>query len=179
ARAPSTNDIVEGLQSWLRTHPRDAAAYGQLGEAYLQRGRETGDPTFYARADAALATALDLAPDDFEAMISRGALALTRHQFSEALVWAERARTLNPYRSAIDGIVGDANLELGTYDAAVEAFQAMIDRRPDLASYSRVSYARELLGDVDGAITAMQQAVKPGPPTRENTAWCRVQLGNL
>jgi tetratricopeptide (TPR) repeat protein len=42
-----------------------------------------------------------------------------------------------------------------------------------------VSYARELRGDVQGAIEAMEQAVDAGSPAAENTAWCRVQLGNL
>jgi tetratricopeptide (TPR) repeat protein len=42
-----------------------------------------------------------------------------------------------------------------------------------------VSYARELNGDVDGAIQAMQQAIAAGGPAAENTAWCRVQLGHL
>jgi len=177
--SPTTSSTVEALQTWLRTHPTDARAYGQLGEAYLQRGRETGDPSYYSKADASLTSALDLAPADFEAMVSRGSLALTRHQFEEALVWAERARAINPYRSAIYGIIGDARIELGQYDAAFEAYQEMMDRRPELASYSRVSYARELLGDIDGAIVAMQQAVKLGAPNGENTAWCRVQLGNL
>lgn len=179
ATSLSTTGRIEDLQAWLRTHPADGEAFSQLGDSYLQRARETADPSYYTRAEAALTKALELDPNDFEAMISLGALALSRHQFPDALAWAERARTINPYRSAIDGIVGDAQLELGNYDAAFDAYQAMMDRRPDLASYSRVSYARELLGDTDGAITAMRQAVKLGPRAGENTAWSRVQLGNL
>ena len=35
--------------------------------------------------------------------------------------------------------------------AASWTFQTMIDLRPDLASYTRVSYARELHGQMDGA----------------------------
>src|SRR5205085_2357239 len=77
------------------------------------------------------------------------------------------------------GVVGVAQIELGKYDEAVSTFQKMVDLRPDLSSYSRVSYARELYGDVPGAIEAMQQAVSAGSPAAENTAWTRVQLGNL
>jgi tetratricopeptide (TPR) repeat protein len=65
------------------------------------------------------------------------------------------------------------------YDAAVSNIQTMVDLRPDLGSYSRVSYARELHGDLDGAIEAMQRAVRAGGPTTENTEWARVQLGHL
>jgi tetratricopeptide (TPR) repeat protein len=42
-----------------------------------------------------------------------------------------------------------------------------------------VSYLRELNGDMQGAIDAMKSAVTAGSPLAENTAWCRVQLGNL
>lgn len=55
----------------------------------------------------------------------------------------------------------------------------MIDLRPDLASYSRVSYIRELMGDRDGALTAMEQAASAGASYAENVAWVHVQLGNL
>ena len=76
-------------------------------------------------------------------------------------------------------MITDAYVELGNYSGAVEAAQNMVNTRPDLSSYSRVSYVRELHGDVPGAITAMQQAVEAGSPAAENTNWCRVQLGLL
>ena len=86
---------------------------------------------------------------------------------------------LAPRSAAGTACVGDAALELGQYERAVEAFQAMIDLRPDLASYSRVAYARELHGDLPGAIEAMQRAVNAGAPRTEGTNWARVQLGHL
>jgi tetratricopeptide (TPR) repeat protein len=55
----------------------------------------------------------------------------------------------------------------------------MVDLRPDLASYSRVSYLRELHGDLAGAIEAMELALEAGGPTAENTEYVRVQLGHL
>ena len=50
------------------------------------------------------------------------------------------------------GVRVDALVELGRYAEAVTALQQMVDLRPDLESYSRVSYLRELHGDVPGAI---------------------------
>jgi tetratricopeptide (TPR) repeat protein len=41
------------------------------------------------------------------------------------------------------------------------------------------SYLRELNGDIEGAIQAMQMAIDAGAPDGENTAWCMVQLGTL
>jgi tetratricopeptide (TPR) repeat protein len=79
----------------------------------------------------------------------------------------------------IYGVIADAQTELGLYDDAVQTLQTMIDMRPDLSSYSRISYARELHGDLAGAVEAMQAAVTAGGPATENSAWVRVQLGNL
>src|SRR4029078_12748706 len=51
--------------------------------------------------------------------------------------------------------------------------------RPDLRSYSRISYLREIFGDYEGAKEAMKMAVKAGGPGMEQTEWCRVYLGKL
>jgi tetratricopeptide (TPR) repeat protein len=112
-------------------------------------------------------------------MKGMGLLALSRHQFQEALEWGERARQLNPSDPHTYGVIGDAYVELGRYQEAWNAFQKMVDLRPDLSSYSRVSYARELTGDTTGAIEAMKRAVDAGGPNTENTNWTRVQLGHL
>jgi tetratricopeptide (TPR) repeat protein len=55
----------------------------------------------------------------------------------------------------------------------------MISIRPDLRSYSRISYLREIYGDYPGAIEAMKLAVEAGAPGEESTEWSRVQLGQL
>jgi tetratricopeptide (TPR) repeat protein len=73
----------------------------------------------------------------------------------------------------------DALVELGDYDGAVAAAQTMVDLRPDTASYSRVSYLRELHGDSKGAVEAMRMAVgAASPKDPEGVAWCRVHLGD-
>jgi len=177
--AARTDGDVEALQARLRTQPNDQDAYAALGTAYLRKARENGDPGYYTRAEGALTRALELRPDNVEALAGMGTLALARHRFDEALAWGQRALAQDPRRAAAHGVIGDAATELGRYDEAVAAFQRMVDLRPDLASYSRVSYARELHGDVAGAIEAMQLAVKAGIAGTEGTEWTRVQLGHL
>ncbi len=71
-------------------------------------------------------------------------------------------------------MIGDAQIELGHYDEAVDTIQTMVDLRPDLASYSRVSYLRELMGDREGALLAMEQAATAGASYAENIAWVYV-----
>jgi tetratricopeptide (TPR) repeat protein len=108
-----------------------------------------------------------------------GSLALSRHQFHDALDWGSRARALNPAQARIYGVIGDAQIELGQYPEAIATFQKMVDLRPDLSSYSRVSYARELYGDLDGAIEMMQKAIIASGPYPENSSYLRVQLSGL
>jgi tetratricopeptide (TPR) repeat protein len=141
--------------------------------------RETGDVALYAQADMAFAEALKRDPQHLDALVGQGILALTRHDFSGALRWAEQAQAINPYRAGIVGIKVDAFVELGRYEEAVAATQTMVDLRPDLSSYSRVSYLRELYGDTPGAIDAMQAAVDAGVPGTESWLWVQTQLGHL
>ena len=173
----STADTVAQLRARLQAAPEDADTYAALGLALLQQVRETGDPSLYGQAEQALSTALALDFDQLDALVGQGALALARHDFDAALTWGERARALMPYRADALGILVDAHVELGQYEAAVAAAQAMVDLRPDIASYSRVAYLRELHGDTAGAIAAMTAAVEAGPPGSEATARAAGQLG--
>jgi len=56
----TTAQRIEGLQAQVREAPSDPDGYSQLGLAYLQRVRETGDPTFYPRAQGSFEQALRL-----------------------------------------------------------------------------------------------------------------------
>ena len=175
----SSQAAMTRLEEGLRRNPDDTNAYAELGMAYLQKVRETADPSFYTQAQSAFDNALKRDPQQLDALVGQGILALARHDFQGALVWAEQARAINPFRAQILGIMVDAQVELGQYDTAVATLQKMVDLRPDLSSYSRVSYVRELYGDVDGAITAMQAAVGTAVPGSEQWLWTQVQLGNL
>ena len=108
-----------------------------------------------------------------------GALALTQHQFRKALDLGRTAIRLAPYTANTYGIVGDALIELGRYPQAFDSFQRMVDLKPSLASYARVSYARELNGDLRGATQAMKLALDAAAGDREGYAWTAVQLGKL
>src|SRR5438034_10683759 len=54
---PLGQRAVEDAQARLLRATTDARAMTQLASAYLQRARETGDPTYYARADALVSDA--------------------------------------------------------------------------------------------------------------------------
>ena len=174
-----TDKQIVANQERARQNPADYDALSRLGLSYLQKSRETNDPSFYSQAEVAFLKALELKPDDYNALAGIGSMELSRHRFSEALEWGKKAQAARPQKPFAYGVMGDAYTGLGQYKEAVDTIQQMVDLRPDQSSLSRVSYARELYGDVAGAIEAMEQAITAGSPIAENTAWCRVQLGNL
>jgi tetratricopeptide (TPR) repeat protein len=171
--------MVAQLQSRIRQEPENPAAYAALGLALLQQVRSSADPSLYTQAGQAFDEALKRDPQNLDALIGRGSLALSLHQFHEALRWGEQARAVNPHRAQVYGILGDAYVELGQYESALDAVQQMVDTRPDRSSYSRVSYLRELQGDTAGAISLMQQALAAGDSSSESARWTAVQLGHL
>jgi tetratricopeptide (TPR) repeat protein len=171
-----TPDVPEGQRMAAAA---EAQGHARLGLAGLERARETGDPTHYTKAEASFKKALDLDPQNVEAMGGMGSLCLSRHRFAEALAWGERAVALTPHNAFLHGVVVDACVELGDYARAAEVLQAMVDLRPGLNAYARVSYLRELTGDHDGAVEAMEMAVRTGGPNARDAAWCQAQLGNL
>jgi tetratricopeptide (TPR) repeat protein len=175
----STDTLIQSLQEELRTNPDDWQAYSQLGLAYLQKAREVGDPTYYQKAEQALDKGLSAHGDDYVTVGASGALALARHQFHSALEFGKKAKQINPDRTYAYGVIADAQIELGQYAEAVQTLQTMVNLRPDMSSYSRISYIRELNGDTEGALDMMQRAADSGLPNAENTAWVRTQLGNL
>jgi tetratricopeptide (TPR) repeat protein len=159
--------------------PLSAAQLDRRGNTFEQRARETGDASYYARAEAAYRRALRVAPNDLPATIGLGAVALSRHEFRRALALGRHALALSPSTAAGHGVVGDALVELGRYEQAFEAFNRMVSLKPSVSSYARISYARELLGDVRGAIDAMRLAVDAAAGEPEALAWSHTQLGKL
>ena len=104
---------------------------------------------------------------------------LSQHHFAEGLATAQAAVSIDSNSAFVYGLLLDANVEMGNYDAAIAAADKMVSIRPDLRSYSRIAYLREIYGDYPGAVSAMKLAVLAGIPAEESTEWCRVQLGRL
>lgn len=170
---------IQELQAVIEEDPDDPEALAALGAAYVARAAVTGDPTLYPPAEESLDRSLEIMPEaNLSASIAQSSLAAARHDFTQALEWAERAVAIAPEDSDAKAVLGDAQLELGRYDEAFSTFQTMIDLRPDLAAYSRVSYALELQGNIDAAITAME-AAEQAASAPSDAAFAAHQLGEL
>ena len=176
----NTKAAIEGLQAKLRADPQDHKSRLLLAQAYMQEARVTGDHGYYdGAAMQLLETVLQAEPENFEALCCKASLCLTQHHFAQGLGIAQKAQKINPNSGFVYGLLTDANVEMGHYDEAIKMADKMNQVRPDLPAYARVSYLREIYGDMPGAIEAMDFAVKAGYIGLEQTEWTRVALGHL
>lgn len=177
---PATKANIEKLLADHKAKPGDVKTMLLLAKEFMQEGRVTGDYSYYNK------TALDLVnqamvkePHNFEAVCYKAMVYLSQHRFAEGKELATQAMQLNPYNSFVYGLLCDANVEMGNYPEAVTVTDKMVSIRPDIRSYSRVSYLREIHGDAPGAINAIQMAVSAGYPGYEDTEWARMVLAHL
>jgi tetratricopeptide (TPR) repeat protein len=115
----------------------------------------------------------------FEATALKANVLLAQHRWNDGLATAQKAHALNPYSAQVYAALIDAHVELGHYAQAVALTDQMMEIKPGLMAYARVSYIRELHGDIPGAIDAMRMAVEAGYPGYDNTEWCRMHLAEL
>lgn len=151
-----------------------------LATLYIQEARVSGNYMYYDGAALRyINEVLAKDPNHFEALTLKAMLYLSQHHFSEGLALAQKVQQTNPYNSFVYGLLVDANVELGHYEEAVKNSDKMVSIRPDIRSYSRISYLREIYGDYPGAIEAMKLAVDAGGNGDEATEWARIQLAKL
>ena len=157
----------------------------KLSEIYIYEARVTGEHPYYY--NAALSTLNEMLKDTnkitpdqhFTALFYKSTVQLSQHKFNDALVTGNKALALNNTNSGIYGVLVDANVEIGNYADAVKNCDKMISIRPDLRSYSRISYLREIYGDMKGSIASMEQAIEAGAPYSEYKCWTIVTMGKM
>ncbi|MFN0155368.1 MAG: tetratricopeptide repeat protein [Gaiella sp.] len=174
----STGSVVARLERDAEARPGDTRLLTLLGLGYLQRFRETGDPSWLGRADAALGR-LPAGSADALSLTAKAQLAVVQHRFRDAIPLARRAVRRDPGSAAALGVLGDALQETGRYREAFAVFDRMAMLGPSVGAYARVGFARRLRGRVDAAIDAFELALEAGSAIPEQTAWAEVQYGSL
>lgn len=178
------NELYVKYSKAVAANPNDHKSRIKLAEVYMNEARISGAQGYYYNAAIKMLNyVINAKPEDrdilYLALANKAAVLLSLHQFAAAKKVADEALTINTYDAGIYGALVDANVELGNYDEAVKNCDKMLEIRPDLRSYSRASYLRQIYGDNAGAINAMQMAVTAGVPGVESTEWARVTLGDL
>jgi tetratricopeptide (TPR) repeat protein len=174
----STDRNIEILQK-IVARDQNAELYYRLGDLYVQKGRQTGDITYFNLAGNALHAALNLEPDFAPAHRHLAFVMYALHDFAGAVSEAQTAIKLDARDSYAYGVLGDAQLETGEYDAAAKTYTRMMALRSDLYSFSRRSGLETVRGDNDSAVSDLRRAVATGrtagePP--EAIAWAQVML---
>lgn len=172
--------IVSAMTRRLSDDPTDSDAAVRLADAVLRQARVLNRSSLHMQAEAVLDRVIEAQANDYLARRMRATVYLAQHRFQDAILEAGRCRALRAHDPIIDGILGDALLELGDLSGAIDAFDRMLAQRPDASSYARASYARERQGDLTGALALMTMADEAtSAHDVESQAWHAAQLGNL
>jgi tetratricopeptide (TPR) repeat protein len=169
------------LQDAIRQSTDRSRAFEQLGWAYVRKSRVSFDQGFYKLAEQCAGCIASQHPESPEALLLQGYILCNLHHFREAEAIARR---LSGTRAApFDyGLLGDALMEQGRLNEAIDAYQKMVDLKPGPQAYARIAHIRWLKGDLEGALEMMRKAAGViGTRDAESAAWAysRVALYEL
>jgi tetratricopeptide (TPR) repeat protein len=171
---------IELLQRRLKQAPQAFDVWILLGRAWVRKARESADPGYYLNANACADLVLAERQGDRLALNLRALVLVNEHKFADARDLAEQILAKDPDDIMALGSQSDALLEMGRFEEAARAAQKMMDLKPNLPSFSRASYIRWLRGDIEGAKTAIRQAIDARDPSEpEPGAWALVQAAMI
>ena len=175
---PATDRNITIVQKLVIRAP-NAELYYRLGDLYVQKGRQTGDITYFSLSADSLRTALKLEPALAPAHRHLAFVLYALHDFAGAENESQAALKLNPMDSYAYGVLGDAQLETGRYDEATHTYSRMIAVKQDLYSLCRRSGLETIQGQDQAAISDLKHAIaigENGGEPREGIAWAQVML---
>jgi len=163
--------------------PWSAADRAQLAGLWLQRGRESGDPADFRRAEAAAraSTALREGRNGRARLVHASSL-LALHRFPEAYEVARALVRDEPDIVGYRALLAEIQLELGRYDEAAISFDSLYFARRDLAVAPRLARWMEIRGETVRARRILQAALATAttrsdlPP--EQLAWFHLRLAD-
>jgi tetratricopeptide (TPR) repeat protein len=169
------NEIIR-LQQEIQQAADPSQSIERLGWAFVAKARASFDDFYFKLAEHCALCMESRRPGSFEAILLRGHVLHNQHRFKEA---EPLARSLVAKRGLpFDyGLLGDVLMEQGRLVEATEAYQTMIDLRPDLQSYARGAHIRWLKGDLAGAVELMRLAASAASPVDpESAAWANTRF---
>jgi len=157
-----------------------ANAWINRGRAWVLHARLSADPGFYLNVGACADQALSLEANHASALELKALVMMNMHDFAGARDLAASLVKSHPESASAFGLLADAQLELGEYDAALSNTQTQLNLRPNMAGHARASYLRWLVGDAAGARRLIVLALQDrNMADAEATAWTFVEAGNI
>ncbi|MFY2562738.1 tetratricopeptide repeat protein [Corallococcus terminator] len=170
SRVRASESTLERLARLEREAPPDSApAQARLATEWMREGLRSADARHLMHARVAARRALLVDPERVDALKVELLLLHHDHQFKDLRDAALRLTEQHPHDAFFQGLLGDAELELGRYDEGEAAYGRMMDLKPSHATYTRVGYLRLLRGDVDGAISVLKLAATSADPRDGDT----------
>jgi tetratricopeptide (TPR) repeat protein len=176
-----TDNQISYYQELLKRNSQNAKAYYGLGDAMIRKARETGDASYFNRAEDVLKKSLEMAPRNSGAIRHLAYVFYSRHEFEAAAHYARKAVEMNSRDGDSYGVLGDALLEVGQYPEAKAAYDRMMEFDRSLYSYSRLAGLKSFRGDLAGSMSNLKAAIAIGKLTKqpaESIAWVEWQLGS-
>ncbi|HEX9743547.1 MAG TPA: tetratricopeptide repeat protein [Nitrospiraceae bacterium] len=160
----------------LSEHPRLFAVYTQLAAAYLDKARETHDPTFLTRGRDAGERSVAIQPNVLAFNVMAG-LCNFAHRFECALEWGRRAAAANPTDTAVTALLVEAYMGLGRYEDAAKLLPPPGVKAGDF--YTAAALGQWLASQLryDEAVDAFLDAAKFARATGASdlTVWAEVR----
>ena len=164
---------ITAAKRQIAKDPKKVSSFNDLAIAYLRRARETANPAYFQDAEQALAQGLRLDSGDFPLQKTQVALMLGRQQDVKAREMAAQLNRRTPDDVMTYGYLAEADITLGNYPEAETSAQWMLNMLPNnVPGLLLAATLRELYGDADGALEALNVAYSETSPTEvEDLAW--------
>jgi tetratricopeptide (TPR) repeat protein len=174
---------VQVLETASRRWPDDDKIRGLLESAHVGRGMELLSDGQNQKSAEHLRRAVELAPDDLEALLNLGRALHNLHRNTEALATFNRVLKLTPTLPLARFHRGMTYSALGEFDKALEDLSREIEMNPDYpASYLVRGTALMSMGDWEKALGDLEIAVAKMPDNARAQyarSRCLIQLEKL
>jgi tetratricopeptide (TPR) repeat protein len=172
----SIDDDIARQQALVLKGSSSATALEQLGWSFIRKARYSFDAGFYKLAEQCAACMEARGLNGPDMLLLRAHALHSLHRFTEAESVARELVRLRE-RPFDYGVLGDILIDEGKLREGADAYQKMVDLRPDLQSYARAAHVRWLTGDLAGAIELMNLATRAASPNDpEAAAWAYTRL---
>jgi tetratricopeptide (TPR) repeat protein len=176
---PEPEDVtIRRCQARVEASTASRGDYEALAWAFVAKARRTLDAGYYKLAERTAVLLEERFGTEPAAQLLQGHVLHNLHRFRDA---ENVARKLIAERGRPEdfALLSDALMEQGDLPGAVAACQRCVDLRPGLDAYSRVAHLRWLKGDLAGATTMMEAAMRAaGPVDAEARAWVLTRLSS-
>src|SRR4051812_25022576 len=149
------------LREWLTAHPTDVPALQFLGNVYIRQSR-------FEDAEKHLARAVALAPDFATARWLLVGSLYQRQMWEQALPHVDILLKEDPENGDYLNLKAYSLLNIGEYDGAVAAYEALLEKRQSAEAWMLYGYSLATVGRRDDAIAAYRKAIELKPDYGES-----------